>query len=306
MGRPRRDDGAGPVTRGRSRGGGSRRRARAGARRSDERGGAVSLWVVLMVPVSAFAAVVAMAGPQRLAAESTMQEATDDLAAFAAAWRDGHGMGGGELPAFPPECVRSDDQQAELTDQLLALQVLSDTIAQETDEDVIDYLEDEKDALEAEKNALSDRLQEWERVCTALFEALVRDLGNLGVDIGSLRGFYSNSLTEGEVIPGERAVPCRVSQRVVVSDAVHVALSADWQDAGWAAAQVWPDGQRMAAESMGRVSRVYEADPADPNAFLVSCGERLVVLDERGRPVLGPLADSRVLSSSVRRTPVSG
>ena len=86
----------------------------------------MSLWVVLMVPVSAFAAVVAMAGPQRLAAESTMQEATDDLAAFAAAWRDGHDMDRGELPAFPPECVRSDEQQADLTALRVALQFLID------------------------------------------------------------------------------------------------------------------------------------------------------------------------------------
>ena len=157
--------------------------------------------------------------------------------------------------------------------------------------------------MEPEKKALSDRLQEWERVCTVLFEALVRDLGYLGVDIGSLRGFYSDSLTTGEVIPGESAVPCRVSQRVMVSDAVHVALSADWQDAGWAAAQVWPDGQRMAAESMGRVNRVYEATPGET---LVPCGKRLVVLDEQGRPVLDPDAVSRVLARSVRRIPVSG
>ena len=299
MGRSRRDDGVGPVTRGGSRAGGSGRRGhgRAGARRRGERGGAVSLWVVLMVPVSAFAAVVAMAGPQRLAAESTMQEATDDLAAFAAAWRDGHDMDGGELPAFPPECVRSDEQQVELTDQL---DVLDGDIEKENDEPDPDP--DLIASIRGEKEDLRARVAEWEQVCTVLFEALVRDLGYLGVDIGSLRGFYSDSLTTGK-IPDESAVPCRVSQRVVVSDAVHVALSADWQDAGWAAAQVWPDGQRMAAESMGRVNRVYEAAPAD---ILVLCGERLVVLDEQGRPVLDPYAESRVLARSVRRIPVSG
>ena len=74
------------------------------APRADESGGALSLWVVLMVPVSAFAAVVAMAGPQRLAAESSMDDAADDLAALAVVWRDGHSDPSGAVPAFPPEC----------------------------------------------------------------------------------------------------------------------------------------------------------------------------------------------------------
>ena len=74
------------------------------APRADESGGALSLWVVLMVPVSAFAAVVAMAGPQRLAAESSVDDAADDLAALAVVWRDGHSNPSGAVPAFPPEC----------------------------------------------------------------------------------------------------------------------------------------------------------------------------------------------------------
>ena len=89
----------------------ARNRARTATHRSDERGGAISLWVVLMTPVSAFAAVVAMAGPQRLAAESSMQDAADDLAMFAVAWRDGHDMSTGELPAFPPECAARSEQE---------------------------------------------------------------------------------------------------------------------------------------------------------------------------------------------------
>ena len=92
-----------------------RARARPRPRRGDESGGAISLWVVLMVPVSAFAAVVAMAGPQRLAAESTMQDATDDLADFAVAWREGHDTPTGQLRAFPPECAaRTDQENADL------------------------------------------------------------------------------------------------------------------------------------------------------------------------------------------------
>ena len=86
-------------------------------RHRDERGGAISLWVLLMVPVSAFAAVAAMAGPQRLAAESTMQETADDLAAFAVAWRDGQATPSGPLPAFFPDCeLLADTERTDLED----------------------------------------------------------------------------------------------------------------------------------------------------------------------------------------------
>ena len=183
---------------------------------------------------------------------------------------------------------------------------------------------------------LVKRLDEWEGACRALSEALLRDLGYLGVDMGSLRGFYSDSLTESPMTAscsdpqyttqtactGAREMwtlaesgfdlPCRTSSQqtqdqdvVVVQDAVHVALTARWQDAGWAAAQVWPDGMPMAAESMGRLSR---RDPAAATA--PECGQQLVVLDNQGRPVWagsgGPTPDSRKLAQSVGRTPLSG
>ena len=94
--------------------------------------------------------------------------------------------------------------------------------------------------------------------------------------------------------------PCRASTRTVVTDAVHVALAADWQDAGWAAAQVWPDGTRVAAQSVGRLTKSDRNDPARP------CERALEVLDEQGRPVLEPGAQSRQLTGSVPRTPLAG
>ena len=150
------------------------------------------------------------------------------------------------------------------------------------------------------------RLEEWEDACEALSKALLRDLGYLGVDMGSLRGFYSDSLTESAMTgrcsdtqhttntactgasktwtPDQGfALPCRTSEEstdaVVVRDAVHVALAANWQDAGWAAAQVWPDGLPMAAESIGRLSQ------RDRAATAPVCGKQLVLLDTQGRPV---------------------
>ena len=128
----------------------ARNRARTATHRSDERGGAISLWVVLMTPVSAFAAVVAMAGPQRLAAESSMQDAADDLAMFAVAWRDGHNMPTGELPAFPPECAaRSDQQNTDLAALAGSIAALGPTDA--------DYLMD----LAEQQRLLNDQRMEF-------------------------------------------------------------------------------------------------------------------------------------------------
>ena len=192
----------------------ARNRARAATHRGDERGGAISLWVVLMVPVSAFAAVVAMAGPQRLAAESSMQDAADDLADFAVAWRDGHSTPTGELRAFPPDCAARTEQQdtdlAMLEGNIVALVPTdSDFATQLAEQDGLlnDQLAlfgmappllpaaDEVE-LQARFDALVLWLNGWEEACKALSDALVRDLGYLGVDMGSLRGFYSDSLTE--------------------------------------------------------------------------------------------------------------
>ena len=84
------------------------------------------------------------------------------------------------------------------------------------------------------------------------------DLESLGFDADSLRGFYTDALSEQELPGGEEgqmALPCKVSPRVEVSDAVHVALTADWNGAGWAVAQVWPDGTIMGAEAIGRLTK---------------------------------------------------
>ena len=328
----------------------ARSRARTVTRRGDERGGAISLWVVLMVPVSAFAAVVAMAGPQRFAAESTMQDAADDLAMFAVAWREGHNTPTGQLRAFPPECAaRTDQENADLATLEGSIAVLTALDPDDPDDvDDIAMLNAEinvqinvqlelfrmqppllwaADEVELKERfeALESRLNEWEVACRALSEALVRDLGYLGVDVGSLRGFYSDSLvmsvatglcsapqhTTGAACTGASGtwtpnpkfeVPCATSAQTVVRDAVHVALAANWQDAGWAAAQVWPDGLPMAAESIGRLSQ------HDPASTAPECDQRLVVLDRQGRPVWAehPTAPSRTLVQSVRRTPLSG
>ena len=156
----------------------------------------------------------------------------------------------------------------------------------------------------------------------------MRDLGYLGVDMGSLRGFYSDSLTESAMTAScsdrqyttETActvavemwtaatqgfdLPCRTSAQTVARDAVHVALAANWQDAGWAAAQVWRDGLPMAAESMGRMS---QRDPRCGGSGLWRTTECCLTarVGRCGRE-RSAAPDSRKLAQSVGRTPLSG
>ncbi|MCY4632872.1 MAG: hypothetical protein OXE75_18590 [bacterium] len=73
-------------------------------------GGAVSLWVVLMVPALALAGVVAIAVPQRMAAEATVAETADDLATLAVAWREASGVERRSLDGFPPDCDSASDE----------------------------------------------------------------------------------------------------------------------------------------------------------------------------------------------------
>ncbi|MYG98029.1 MAG: hypothetical protein F4011_03880 [Acidimicrobiaceae bacterium] len=300
----------------------------------------MSLWVVLMVPVSAFAAVVALAGPQRLAAESSMQEAADDLATFTVAWRDGHHIHDDPLPAFFERC----DEISEIHQlDLNSLETHRDNLLAGPPP-----LPATDPAVLAAEQAIEDRAEEiakWSVTCERMFEALVSDLGQLGVDMSSLRGFYSDSLggfcddrqstTEQSCTtaggewssPGFCSdqrhtikaacttaggtwseVPCRISERTVVRDAVHVALAGDWLYAGWAAAQVWPDGRPTAAESVGRLTRRDTSVATPP---LGECQELLVALDNQGRPVWADFdpsnpPDSRRLTESVPRRPLTG
>ncbi|MDE0668013.1 MAG: hypothetical protein F4078_04955 [Acidimicrobiia bacterium] len=219
----------------------------------------MSLWVVLMVPVTVFAAVAAMAEPQRLRAEASLDEAAADLAELAAAWRYGEQTARGPLSGFPPECAVSDP-------------------------------------------SVSGR-------CELLAAALARDLSATGVDLGSLRGYYSDSLTTSR-LTGAQALPCEIgdpaAHRSVVVDAAHVAVVADWREAGWAAAQVWSRGLRMGAEAVGRLTIPAAAESP---ATVPACGTRLDVSDSAGRSlrVSDPAAPSRRLRNSVpARTPFGG
>ena len=189
-------------------------------RRRDQTGGAISLWVVLMTPVAAFAAVVAMAGPQRLAAESSIDETAADLAAFSVALRDGRDVPTGELKGFLPDC-----------EPLALIAPLG------TDEDLWTA---QRVQLEAACQLL---LGDPAGTAGAYW---LRDLGYLGIEANSWEGFYSDAVTASDA-------DCVISGNLETRNAVYAALAADWQDAGWAAAQVWPDGVRMGSEQVARL-----------------------------------------------------
>ena len=197
-------------------------------RRHDQTGGAISLWVVLMTPIAAFAAVVAMAGPQRLAAESSIDETAGDLAAFSVALRDGLGVPTGELEGFFPDCEMLAGGQPSGTDPVL-------------------WQEQRVDLKKACQLLLGDS-------STGEGGYWLRDLGYWGIEANSWEGFYSDTVTP--------VTSCVISGNLETRNAVYAALAADWQDAGWAAAQVWPDGVRMGSEQVARLNQ--SAAPASP------------------------------------------
>lgn len=234
----------------------SRRRT---ARADNHAGGAVSLVVILMVPVSAFAAVVAMAVPQRLAAESSLEDTTADVAAVAAAWRDAQGRDDAPLDAFLGDCA---------------------TVA----------LSDSPHSTGAARG-FADRLQ---AVCDALSGAVLRDLGAHGFDPATIRGFYSGSYATAASMPQGWSLPCGTGNFTAVTNSVHVGVVARWDGPGWAAAQAFPDGVPMGAEAVGRVVR---ADGG--SATLPPCGALLSLVPERLAPAVHSNRGARQLAESV-------
>ena len=279
------------------------------------------MWVLLMVPVAAFAAVVAMAGPRRLAAESSMQEAAGDLAALAVAFRDYEGSGQGPLPVLPPWCADSHDIHTS------ALEILKDrartslqragralsppapnhyinmTVADVQALSVSQSIKDSRADLEEARDGLADlrsqeaMFQRWREPCELLAGILVEDLTSLGFEVESLRGYYTDALsTAPAAVPRP---PCALSPTEAALDAVHVAVAADWERPGWGPYQVWRGRTTLGAESMGVVRGLSLTPTPD-------CGDVLDVRDSRGNPVWMSIPDpnnapSRELMQSSRR-----
>ncbi|MDE0319415.1 MAG: hypothetical protein OXI97_05990 [Acidimicrobiaceae bacterium] len=295
--------------------------------RRDEHGAALTMWVLLMVPVATFAALVAMAGPQRLAARADVADAADDLATLAAGLRHGYDSPSGELSAFSMDCDLDDDDASELGDSEAELQRLKDPslLGPSPDLDVIraavdagTATTDEEDYYDA--HVAHQALVDKQEACRRIVDAVMRDLGTdlvlgtAGAAGHELSGSYSDSLkltSRQNATPGERATEagwasddvdaraCAATSTVVIYDAVHVAVAAEWLGGGWVASQVWPDGSRMAAESIGRFASPNEAEAevllslADPSGPKFQCDDGyLEALDPDGRPVWVKNADA--------------
>lgn len=138
--------------------------------------------------------------------------------------------------------------------------------------------------------------------CQGFWGVLARDLAGQGIDIFSVRGFYSDSYYTAPA--AAQRPPCRIYGSVMLLDANHAALAADWYG-NWAARQLWPDGVRMAAESVGKLNVLFvnPVDPNDPNAAPLDdeCGDRFDMVGDDGVPLW--LSDSqpeaRLLSESL-------
>lgn len=193
-----------------------------------EAGGAVTLMVMLMVPVCVLAAVVAAAAPRRLAAEAAAEAAADSLASLAVAWRGAQGSDHGPVSRFFPDCAAPSGKTP------------------------------------ADGSAALDL--ELQRACEALTESVLAGLSARGVDGTTVEGFYSSAYTASAHTTAENgehtiSLPCHAGGRAIIADAVHLGLAADWATTDWAAGQVWPQGLRLGAESVGTI-RVLAADGA--------------------------------------------
>ncbi len=98
-----------------------------------------------------------------------------------------------------------------------------------------------------------------------------RGLSAAGVNVESARGYYTNVLHAGVEDGGDGAADpsqavwhlCGVDTGNVDAEAVYVAVIADWSEAGWAASQVWPEGQRIGAETLAVRNPVPPGSPTD-------------------------------------------
>ena len=98
--------------------------------------------------------------------------------------------------------------------------------------------------------------------------ATMRGLGASGVSVESARGYYTNVLHAGIDSNSGGAAPapllCDVDAGSVNAEAVYAAIVADWSEASWAAAQVWPQGLRIGAEALAVRNRT-DPGPASGN-----------------------------------------
>ncbi|MXV86683.1 MAG: hypothetical protein F4117_10250 [Acidimicrobiales bacterium] len=221
-------------------------------RRCDERGGTVSLMVILLTPMLAFAAIAAAAVPQRLAAQAAVDDTAGELASMAAVWRTVQAQPHDPADWFFPDCTQRHSTPPEDPESLAD----PSRDPQQTPDDPSAA---GPDALEGHRT-LRD-------ACITTTRSLLAGLGARGVDADRLAGYYTSGFSTIAPPAGDvdhpSSVPCRISVGIVASDAVHLGITADWGAGRWAPAQIWPDG--IVLHSHTAAYATQPSDTEDPD-----------------------------------------
>ncbi len=224
-------------------------------RQRDERGGAVSLLVILMTPTLALAAIVAAAVPQRLAAQAAMEDTAAELAVMAAVWRHAQGRPHDPVGWYFPDCTAPSSPPPTDADPL-------------DREDITDDLKPE-----TERRSATDHDASLRHACEAATHSLLASLGTRGIDANGLSGTYTSAYSTIAAPAPDDAhpahVPCRVADSTIVADTVQLGVAAPWGTQGWGTAQVWPRGVTITGQSLGIVAQPVAGK--DATAALPAC-----------------------------------
>lgn len=219
--------------------------------RSDERGGAVSLMVILMIPAFALAAVAAAAVPQRLAAQAALDDSAAQLAAMAVHWRDAQNRPHGPVDWYYPDCTThpanapTPPTEPEPADAAEPALTSAGTPSEPAD-------------TPAAEPALA-------ALCETATRSLLAGLGTVGIDADRLAGYHTSSLAAATAADGPAPLPCRIGTRTITADAVHLGVSAPWAATSWAPGQIWPGGISLQAHATATITR------ADSTTKLPDC-----------------------------------
>ena len=218
----------------------------------DERGGAIALMVILVTPMLVLAAIAAAAVPQRLAAQIAFDDSAVELAAMAAIWRDDQARPHGPLEWFFPDCAAAD----------------LDADASDSTEHVRSSDGEGADPAPSHNATPADGLA-LRQTCHAATGSLFGGLGGLGIDADRLAGYHTSLFSASRLAGGNDdhppSVPCHTARDAVAADAVQLGISAPWTSAGWASAQIWPDGDTLEALAIGRL--IEQAPPASARSL---------------------------------------
>lgn len=236
----------------------------------DRRGGAVSLLVILMVPVCILAAVVAAAMPRRLAAQAVMDDTAAQLAAMTVVWQQLQARPHDSLGWYLPDCAAPPGAVASL-----------DSSAPGNPAD--------SSALDPRQEAANEDTAALGRVCTAATDSVLAGLGARGVDTDRLSGYHTSAYSTIRAADGDAdhrpSVPCRIGERIVLTEAVHAGIAAAWGSGDWAAGQVWPHGITLGSHDIAALTR--PATDAAEAAGMPSC-----------MPLHGPAGSARALAAA--------